>query len=398
MMKCSSRVLGLNQSPIRKLMSYVEDVENKGIKVYPLNMGQPDIDTPKEFLKAIKDYNTKTLSYSNSRGMLELRKAISDYYKRYNVDFIEDEILVTNGGSEAIQLSLMATCDINDNILIIEPFYTNYKTIANSLNINVKAITCDSNFNLPTDELLDSYVDENTKAILLSNPNNPTGKVYTKKEVLSLCRLAIKHNLWIISDEVYREFIYDDIEFNSFADIKEVSDRVIILDSISKKYSCCGARIGSISSKNQDIILNILKLCQSRLCVPTLEQIGAISLYNLPLTYFSKINEIYKNRRNVLCNELDNIDDIRYIKSNGAFYVIVELPIKNADDFAKWVLTEFNYNNETINICPAKDFYIDKEKGLNEIRISYTLNEVDLIKSVNVLKKALKEYKLLKKY
>ena len=203
-MKYSNRVLGLNQSPIRKLMPYVNEVKSKGVKVYPLNMGQPDINTPKEFFKAIKEYKLETLSYSDSMGMLELRKAISKYYKRYNIDFSEDEILVTNGGSEALQFSLMATCDINDTILVIEPFYTNYKTIANSLNINVKAITCDNNLNLPTKEVLDTYVDKNTKAILLSNPNNPTGKVYSKEEVLSLCNLAIKYNLWIISDEVYR--------------------------------------------------------------------------------------------------------------------------------------------------------------------------------------------------
>lgn len=391
-MNCSNRVRELNQSPIRKLAPYVDEVKRRGVKIYPLNMGQPDIKTPNIFFESIKDYKTETLSYTNSNGLLELREAISDYYKRYNIDYNADEILITNGGSEALQLSIMSICDVGDSILMIEPFYINYATMVKSYSVNIQSVICEEDNSIPSIDKLSYYVDSSTKAILLSNPNNPTGKVYSKEEVLTLCEFAIKHDLWIISDEVYREFIYDNIEFISFADIKKISDRLILIDSVSKKYSACGVRIGSIATKNKELIQHLIKLCQCRLCVPTLEQIGAISLYKLSLDYFISMNKVYENRRNVLCKELDKINNITYQKPKGAFYVIVNLPIKNADDFAKWVLTEFNYNNETILLCPAKDFYFNKKDVFNQIRIAYTLKESDLIKAVNILNIALKEY------
>ncbi len=271
------------------------------------------------------------------------------------MDFESDEILVTNGGSEALLFALMATCDPKDNILVPEPFYSNYNGFSQSINVNITPITtkAEEGFHLPSKEKIQSLITSKTKAILISNPGNPTGTVYTKKELYMISEIAKENDLWIISDEVYREFVYDGLEYTSFGNIKEVEDRVIIIDSVSKRYSACGARIGSIASKDKTLIAEILKLCQGRLCVSTLDQVGSVELYNTPSSYFTEVNNEYKNRRDVLYNELIKVKGVICKKPAGAFYIVAKLPIENAEDFVIWMLTDFNKDGETVMACPA---------------------------------------------
>ena len=394
-MNLSNRIKHMNLSPIRKLSSDVINRKSKGINIYNLNIGQPDLKISNVFFESIKNYSSDLLRYTESNGDKNLIDSIINHYKHYNISFNYKDILITNGASEAISFSLLAICDIGDNILIPEPFYTNYLNFAKSSSINVKGIKTDefNNYHLPKLEDIEKQIDNKTKAILLSNPCNPTGTVYTKEEINMIKDIAIKHNLWIISDEVYRDFIYDDIEFTSFASIKEIEDRVILIDSVSKKFSACGARIGFIASENTYLTNEILKLCQTRLCVPTLEQIGATALYNLTPKDLELSILKYKKRRDILYNEISQIPDIICNKPNGAFYIMVKIPNINTEHFAKWLINEYSLNNETICICPAKGFYLTEGLGEDEIRLSYVLNESDLISASNILKEGLKEYK-----
>ncbi len=393
-MNYSDRIASIHFSPIRKLTPFANKAKSKGVKVYPLNIGQPDIKTPQGFFDSIKEFNKDVLAYAPSEGILELIHSLQRYYTSYDMHFESSDILITNGGSEALLFSIMSICDPFDNILVPEPFYTNYTSFAQSINVDIIPITtkAEDGFHLPSKDIISSLITPKTKAILLSNPSNPTGTVYTKEELYMLAQLAKDHNLWIISDEVYREFIYDDINYISFGNIADVEDRVIIIDSVSKRYSACGARIGSIASKNKDIISQILKLCQGRLCVSTLDQIGAIELYNTPSSYFDKVNKEYKKRRDLLYNELIKIDGVICKKPSGAFYVVVKLPVKNSEDFAIWLLNDFEKDGETVMITPAKDFYITDGIGNDEIRLAYILNEHDLLKAVSILKEGLKKY------
>lgn len=314
------------------------------------------------------------------------------------MDFESDEILVTNGGSEALLFALMATCDPKDNILVPEPFYSNYNGFSQSINVNITPITtkAEEGFHLPSKEKIQSLITSKTKAILISNPGNPTGTVYTKKELYMISEIAKENDLWIISDEVYREFVYDGLEYTSFGNIKEVEDRVIIIDSVSKIYSACGARIGSIASKDKTLIAEILKLCQGRLCVSALDQVGSVELYNTPSSYFTEVNNEYKNRRDVLYNELIKVKGVICKKPAGAFYIVAKLPIENAEDFVIWMLTDFNKDGETVMACPAEDFYATPGLGRDEIRLAYVLKEDDLHKAAIILKKGLEKYLELK--
>ena len=314
------------------------------------------------------------------------------------MDFESDEILVTNGGSEALLFALMATCDPKDNILVPEPFYSNYNGFSQSINVNITPITtkAEEGFHLPSKEKIQSLITSKTKAILISNPGNPTGTVYTKKELYMISEIAKENDLWIISDEVYREFVYDGLEYTSFGNIKEVEDRVIIIDSVSKRYSACGARIGSIASKDKTLIAEILKLCQGRLCVSTLDQVGSVELYNTPSSYFTEVNNEYKNRRDVLYNELIKVKGVICKKPAGAFYIVAKLPIENAEDFVIWMLTDFNKYGETVMACPAEDFYATPGLGRDEIRLAYVLKEDDLHKAAIILKEGLEKYLELK--
>ena len=393
-MKFSNRVSSMQASPIRRLVPYITAAKQKGKKVYHLHIGQPDIKTPQGFFDAIKNFNEETLEYAVSQGLPELIDVMIDYYATYDMHFEKDEILIMNGGSEALLFAMMATCDPGDNILVPEPFYTNYNGFGACVNINVTPITTlpENGFHLPSKEEIISKINDKTKAILISNPGNPTGAVYTKEEVYMLANIAIENNLWIIADEVYREFVYDGLEYTSFGNIPEIADRVIIVDSVSKRYSACGARIGSLASKNKDLMAQVLKLCQGRLCVSTLDQIGAIELYKTPKSYFAEVNNEYKNRRDVLYNELMKVDGVICEKPTGAFYILAKLPIEDAEDFVLWMLNEFEVDGETVMACPAKGFYATKGLGRSEIRLAYILNENDLRKAANILKQGLEKY------
>lgn len=397
-MRYSERITTMQSSPIRKLAHIASSAKAKGIKIYHLNIGQPDIKTPKVFFEAVKNFNNEVLEYAVSPGLPELIYSLQQYYTTYNMDFESDEILVTNGGSEALLFALMATCDPKDNILVPEPFYSNYNGFSQSINVNITPITtkAEEGFHLPSKEKIQSLITSKTKAILISNPGNPTGTVYTKKELYMISEIAKENDLWIISDEVYREFVYDGLEYTSFGNIKEVEDRVIIIDSVSKIYSACGARIGSIASKDKTLIAEILKLCQGRLCVSTLDQVGSVELYNTPSSYFTEVNNEYKNRRDVLYNELIKVKGVICKKPAGAFYIVAKLPIENAEDFVIWMLTDFNKDGETVMACPAEDFYATPGLGRDEIRLAYVLKEDDLHKAAIILKEGLEKYLELK--
>ena len=397
-MRYSDRIATMQSSPIRKLAPIASNAKSKGIKIYHLNIGQPDIKTPKVFFEAVKNFNNEVLEYAVSPGLPELISSLQQYYTTYNMDFESDEILVTNGGSEALLFALMATCDPKDNILVPEPFYSNYNGFSQSINVNITPITtkAEEGFHLPSKEKIQSLITSKTRAILISNPGNPTGTVYTKKELYMISEIAKENDLWIISDEVYREFVYDGLEYTSFGNIKEVEDRVIIIDSVSKRYSACGARIGSIASKDKTLIAEILKLCQGRLCVSTLDQVGSVELYNTPSSYFTEVNNEYKNRRDVLYNELIKVKGVICKKPAGAFYIVAKLPIENAEDFVIWMLTDFNKDGETVMACPAEDFYATPGLGRDEIRLAYVLKEDDLHKAAIILKEGLEKYLELK--
>lgn len=393
-MKLSNRVLAMQESPIRKLVPYAEAAKKEGKTVYHLNIGQPDIETPAAFMEAVRSFDNPVIKYSFSQGDPELIHAIMDYYKGYDMNFEEDEILITNGGSEALLFAIIAICDPEDEIIVPEPFYTNYNGFSGGVSVNIKPITttAENGFHLPTKEEIVAKIGPKTKAILFSNPGNPTGVVYTKEEVQMLADIAKEHNLYIISDEVYREFVYDGLDYTSFGNIEGIEDRVILVDSVSKRYSACGARIGSLASKNKEFRTQVLKLCQSRLCVPTLEQVGSTALYKVEKSYLDEVHEEYDRRRNIVYNTLKSIDGIICEKPTGAFYVVAKLPIEDAEDFVIWMLKDFDLDGETVMFAPAAGFYSTPGLGKNEIRIAYVLNEDSLKKAMQILKVGLEQY------
>lgn len=393
-MNFSQRITTMQASPVRRLVPYAQAAKSKGKKVYHLNIGQPDIKTPKSFFTAVKNFDEEVLEYALSQGIPELIDAIRNYYTTYNMNFEKDEILITNGGSEALMFAFIAVADPGDEVLAPEPFYTNYNGFAEAVNVKVAPVTtkAENGFHLPSKEEIVSRVKPNTKAILLSNPGNPTGVVYTKEEIEMVAQIAIEHNLFIIADEVYREFVYDGLEYTSFGNIKSVEDRVIIVDSVSKRYSACGARIGSLACKNKELMAQILKLCQGRLCVPTLEQVGAVELYKTPNSYLEEVNQEYKKRRDVVFSALKEIDGIVCEEPKGAFYVVVKMPVDNAEKFIIWMLEEFDHEGETVMMSPAEGFYATPNMGIDEARIAYILKEEDLKRSMEILKIGLEKY------
>ncbi|MDW7667878.1 MAG: pyridoxal phosphate-dependent aminotransferase [Bacillota bacterium] len=390
----SDRIKSMQESPIRKLVPLAEEAKSKGKKVYHLNIGQPDIKTPEEFFQNIKNFDEEVLSYSFSQGIPELIDSFIEYYKSYNIEFEKDDILVTNGGSEAILFSLLAVCDYGDEILIPEPFYTNYNGFSTSAGVKVVPITtkAEDGFALPSKSEIEELITGKTKAIMLSNPSNPTGKVYTNEEMDIIKDIAVENDIYIIADEVYREFVYDGLEYKSFAQMKEIEDRVILTDSISKRYSACGARIGCVASKNKQVTKEVLKLCQSRLCVATIEQVGAAGLIKVSKDYMQEAFKEYDKRRNLVFDALQNMEGVMCKKPKGAFYITAKLPVEDAEDFVRWLLTDFDVDNETVMFAPAEGFYATEGMGRDEIRISYVLKEEDLNKAMNILKQALIEY------
>jgi len=385
----------MKYSPIRKLSPYAQAARDKGLRVLGLNIGQPDIETPPQFFEAMKNFDGKVLKYSESRGETVLLDSFIKYYKSIGIEFEHSNMIVTNGGSEGLYFSLYAICNPDDEVIVPEPFYTNYSSFTDIAGCKVRPITTygEDGFHLPSREKFEEIISDKTKAILISSPSNPTGAVYTREEIEMLADLCKEHNLFLISDEVYREFVYDDPEFFSPLEIEDISQRVILIDSISKRYSACGARIGLVASKNKEIIDAIMKLAQSRLCVPTLEQIGAATLYETPQSYFDEVKKEYQARRDVLFEGISAIKDVQVKKPTGAFYMIIGLPIKNAENFCKWILEEYSYENTTLMMAPAEGFYLTEGLGVNEVRLSYCINIEDLKLAVKILESALIRYK-----
>ncbi len=393
-LELSQRIGKLKTSPIRKLIPYGEEATRKGKIIHHLNIGQPDIKTPLEFYDAVRNYFEPVLKYANSAGTPELINEIKNYYSRRKMNYSIDDILVTSGGVEGISFALTAICDVGDEILIPEPYYANYNSFFNTLEINVKAVTtyAETGFHLPSMEEFEKKITPRTRAIMLSNPSNPTGTVYRKEEIEMIAQISKKHNLYIISDEVYREFVYGENKAISFGTFKDIEDRVILIDSISKRYSACGSRIGCVISKNKKLIQSIYKLCQARLCLPTLEMIGATALYKIDDSYLEEVRKEYEKRRNVLYNELREIEGVIVRESEGAFYSVVKFPVKDAEKFAIWLLEEFEINGETVMITPVEGFYKTKGAGRDEIRISYAIDELKITQTMAILKEGLKRY------
>jgi len=390
----SLKGLSMPQSPIRKLVPYAEAAKIRGIKIYHLNIGQPDIKTPQVALDAVKNNTIEVLAYSRSEGSEEYRTKIANYYKKNDIHVTSDEIIVTTGGSEALIFTIGSITDPGDEIIIPEPFYANYNGFATSNNVTVVPVVSkiDDGFALPKIEDFEKLITSKTKAILICNPNNPTGYLYSKEEIEKLKVLVLKHDLFLIADEVYREFVYDGLQHHSVMHQDGLDQHAIMIDSVSKRYSMCGARIGCIVSKNKEVISTALKFAQARLSPPTYAQIASEAALETPQQYFDNVIAEYVERRNILIKELQKIEGVKVSKPKGAFYCVVELPVKDADDFAQWVLESFNHNNESVMVAPASGFYATKGEGKNQVRIAYVLKKEDLIRSVEILKFALKEY------
>jgi len=382
------------ESPIRKLVPYAEDAKKRGIKVYHLNIGQPDIKTPEVALNAIKNNNLQIVAYSRSEGSEEYRVKLADYYAQHKIHVKANDIIVTTGGSEALLFTFGSIMDAGDEIIIPEPFYANYNGFSTASGVNVIPVISkiDNNFALPPIEDFEKLITSKTKAILICNPGNPTGYLYSEDEINKLAKIAKKYDLFLIADEVYREFVYDGAKHHSVMEVKGLEEHAIMIDSVSKRYSMCGARIGCIVSKNKQVIETALKFAQARLSPPTYAQIASEAALETPQSYFDNVIEEYVARRNTLTKELQKIDGVKVAKPKGAFYCIAELPVSDADDFSQWILEEFNFNGETVMVAPAAGFYSTKGLGKNQVRIAYVLNKEDLIKSVKILKEALKKY------
>ena len=395
MPKISNKGLAMPESPIRKLVPYSEIAKKKGHKVYHLNIGQPDIKTPEVALAAVKNADISVLEYSHSAGFESYRTKLSAYYKNHGLPVDVKDIIITTGGSEALLFAIGSTMDADDEIIIPEPFYANYNGFAVASGVKVVPVTTtiDTNFELPKIEEFEKLITPKTKAILICNPGNPTGKLYSHEDILKLAEVVKKHDLFLIADEVYREFIYDESEeHHSVLNIPGLEQNAIMIDSVSKRYSMCGARIGCIVSKNAEVMSAAMKFAQARLSPPTFAQIASEAALETPQSYFDEVIGEYKERRDVLVAELNKIEGVKVGNPNGAFYCIASLPIDNADNFAQWMLESYDLNGETVMVAPAAGFYSTPGIGLNEVRIAYVLKKEDLIRSVEILKDAISVY------
>ena len=394
MPKISQRGVLMPQSPIRKLVPYAEQAKKDGVKVYHLNIGQPDIKTPEVALNAVKNNTLEILAYSRSEGSETYRTKLAAYYKKNDIHVNADNIVITTGGSEALFFTFGSIMDAEDEVIIPEPFYANYNGFSTAQGVKVVPVTSDieSNFALPPIAEFEALITPKTKAILICNPGNPTGYLYSKSEIQQLASLVKKHDLFLISDEVYREFTYDGLEHYSIMQDDGLESNAILIDSVSKRYSMCGARIGCVVTKNKTVYETILKFAQARLSPPTYALLASEAALDTPDQYFNEVIEEYVTRRNVLVDELEKIEGVTVAKPNGAFYCIVELPVEDSDVFAQWLLEDFRLNNETIMVAPAAGFYSTEGHGKNQVRIAYVLNKEDLRTSVAILKAALTLY------
>ncbi len=381
-------------SPIRRLVPYADRAKEAGRHVYHLNIGQPDIPTPDTFMNPIKNLNMPVLEYGPSGGYLSLRTKLGAYYQRYGIDVNHENILVTTGGSEAILFTMMAITDPGDEIIVPEPFYTNYNGFAVEAGVKIVPITSsiENDFQLPPIETIADNISERTRAILICNPNNPTGYVYSDEELEALRDMVLDHDLFLLADEVYREFTYDDLSHTSILQLPGIEDRTVMLDSVSKRYSACGARIGMIVSKNKQIIETALKFGMARLCPPSIEQLGVEGGIDTPKAYFNEVLNEYTRRRNVMVEQLRKMPGVIAPMPKGAFYLIVKLPVDDTDRFAQWLLTDFHVDNATVMIAPANGFYSTPGLGQNEARIAYVLNVEDIKKAMHILDEGLRRY------
>ena len=382
------------ESPIRKLVPYAEAAKKRGIKVYHLNIGQPDIETPEVALNAIRNFDEKVIEYSHSAGIISYREKLVEYYKRYDIHITANDIIITAGASEAILFAMNSTMDDGDEIIIPEPFYANYNGFAVNAGVKVVPIpsSIESGFALPPISEFEKVITPKTKAIMVCNPNNPTGYLYSKEEVLILRDLALKHDLYLFADEVYREFCYDEKDHISVMHLEGLEQNVVLIDSVSKRYSACGFRIGAMISKNKELMATAMKFAQARLSPPSFGQVAAEAAIDTPDEYFVSVLDEYLSRRDVVVEAINNMEGAFCPNPSGAFYVVAKLPIDDSDRFCQWLLEDFNFNGETVMLAPATGFYATKGRGADEVRISYVLNVDDLKGSMKCLEEALKVY------
>ena len=393
-MQMSNRISAFQCSPIRRLSPYARDAQERGVKVYYLNIGQPDIHTPPQVIEAVRNYDQSIIAYGSSEGREDLRAALPAYYAKYGLQVSSDDILITTGGSEALQFAFMTLCDPYDEVIIPEPYYTNVSSFAHSALVTLVPVTSkiEDAFSLPDISEFEKKITRKTGAILVCSPNNPTGHVYTRDELLQLLNLAKKHDIFLIVDEVYREFCYDGKEFTSVLAFPEFADRVICVDSFSKRYSMCGSRIGALVSKNPDVLANALKLAQARLCPPEIEQVAALAALSTDDSYLHEVKAEYEKRRDFIVDGLQKIEGVVCNAPKGAFYLVAELPVDNAEDFAIFMLKDFSLDGKTVMVAPCEDFYETEGLGRKQVRIAYVLNTEDLSEALKCFEAGLKAY------
>jgi len=382
------------ESPIRKLVPFAEQAKNAGRKVYHLNIGQPDIETPEVMLNAIRNFSPKVVEYSHSAGIESYRRKLAEYYKTHNINVDYTDIMITTGGSEAIEIAMMTCLNEGDEIIIPEPFYANYNGFAAQAGVVIKPVRSyiESGFALPSITMFENMITRKTKAIMICNPGNPTGYLYTREELEALKDLVKKNDLFLFADEVYREFCYDDAEYISVMNLKTIESNVVLLDSVSKRYSACGARIGALVSRNKEVMACALKFAQARLSPPTFGQVASEAAIDTPASYFENVKKEYVARRNFVVEALNKMEGVFSPNPQGAFYTIARLPIDDSDMFCQWLLEKFEYNNETVMLAPATGFYSTPDSGKDEVRIAYVLNLNDLKNAMKCLEEALKVY------
>ena len=390
----SKKGIDMPESPIRKLAPFADKAKASGKHIYQLNIGQPDIKTPENALNAVKNNQLDILAYSPSQGFESYREKLAHYYEKHDIAINADQLLITTGGSEALMFVMGSITDAGDEVIIAEPFYANYNGFATAMNVKVKAVTAklSDNFALPPISNFEAQITDKTKAIILCNPGNPTGYIYTREEMQAIADLALKHDLFVVADEVYREFAYEGHQHHSILTFPELKEHAIMVDSVSKRFSMCGARIGCLVTKNDQVIKAAMKFAQARLSPPTFAQIAAEEALSVEDAYFDEVISEYRSRRDTLIEELRKIDGITIAKPKGAFYCTVELPIDDAEDLAKWLLESFDIDGETLMVAPAAGFYSTPGLGKSEIRLAYVLEKESLRKAVHILKEGLKAY------
>jgi aspartate aminotransferase len=394
MLTLSKKAIDLPASPIRKLVPYADAAKKRGVKVFHLNIGQPDIDSPKCVMDAIRNIHLNNLAYANSAGVESYRKGLAKYYNNLGIDVDFKDIIVTTSGSESVNFAISLVCNPGDEVVVMEPFYTNYRAFAvqNGVTLVPVPTRIEDGFKVPPMEDVEKYITPKTRAILICNPGNPTGTLYTQDALEKLAGIVKKHDLYLLSDEVYREFCYSDTPHFSCLQLKGIEQNTLLLDSVSKRYSMCGARIGCIVSKNKDIMAALLKFAQSRLCSPVVEQIAAEAALDTPKEYFSAVKAEYIHRRDVMIDMLNKIPGVFTPKPMGAFYTVASLPVDDAEKFAKWMLEEFNYKGETTMVAPAAGFYATPNTGTNQVRLAYVLKVEDIQHAIKCLEEGLKAY------